>query len=121
MLCRKAVGTSLLGREPPFIGPILHTERATDQKCESCPCYSDLQIAQYMARFVVSPSLDPPSRNRLLKTGSQCTELACLGAFLAGVLAALMARSVEIEPPILVLSTVWRAGAPIMKLNGKSW
>ena len=43
-----------------------------------------------------------------------------LGAFLAGVLAVLMARTVEIEPPAVVSLTVWRAGAPIMKLNGKS-
>lgn len=27
---------------------------------------------------------------------------------------------VEIEPPIVVLLTMWRTGAPIMKLNGKS-
>ena len=31
-----------------------------------------------------------------------------------------MARTVEIEPPAVVSLTVWRAGAPIMKLNGKS-
>ena len=47
-------------------------------------------------------------------------ELACLGAVLARVLAGLMARRVEIEPPIVVLLTVWRAGAAIMKLNGQS-
>ena len=43
----------------------------------------------------------------------------CVG-LLAGVLAVLMARRVEIEPPIVVLLTVEREGAPIMKLNGKS-
>jgi hypothetical protein len=48
------------------------------------------------------------------------SELACLGAFLARVLAGLMAKRVEIEPPIVVLLTMWCAGAPIMKLNGKS-
>jgi hypothetical protein len=36
------------------------------------------------------------------------------------VLAVLMARRVEIEPFIVVLLTVWRAGAPTTKLNGKS-
>ena len=40
-------------------------------------------------------------------------------AFLAGVLAALMARSVEIEAPIVVLLRLWLAGAPIMKSNEK--
>ncbi len=30
-----------------------------------------------------------------------------------------MARLVEIEPPVVALLTVLRAGAPIMKLNGK--
>lgn len=29
-------------------------------------------------------------------------------------------KCLEIEPPIVVLLTMWRAGAPIMKLNGKS-
>ncbi len=48
-------------------------------------------------------------------------DLSCaiLGAFLARVLAGLMAKRVEIEPPIVVLLTIWCAGAPIMKLNGK--
>ena len=32
----------------------------------------------------------------------------------------LTARRVEIEPPIVVLLTMWRAGVPIMMLNGKS-
>ena len=32
----------------------------------------------------------------------------------------LTARHVEIEPPIVVLLTMWRAGVPITKLNGKS-
>jgi len=35
-------------------------------------------------------------------------------------LAELMARCVEIEPLIAVLLTVWCAGAPIVKVNGKS-
>ena len=48
------------------------------------------------------------------------SRLACLGTFGAGLLAGLIARRVEIEPPIVVLLTVWRAGAPIMKSNGKS-
>jgi hypothetical protein len=38
---------------------------------------------------------------------------------LAGVLALLIARLVEIEVPIVVLLNVRRAGASIMKLNGK--
>jgi len=39
---------------------------------------------------------------------------------LALVLAGLMARRVGIEPRIVVLLTVRRTGAPIIKLNGKS-
>jgi hypothetical protein len=33
---------------------------------------------------------------------------------------ALMARGIEIEALFVISSTMWRAGAPIMKLNGKS-
>ena len=43
-----------------------------------------------------------------------------VGVFLAGVLAALKARCVEIEATIVVLLIVWRVGAPIMRLYGKS-
>ena len=46
--------------------------------------------------------------------------LPCLGFFLAGVLAVLMATCVEIAIAIVVLLTMWRAGAPTMKSNGKS-
>ena len=46
--------------------------------------------------------------------------LACLGTSLAGVWPLLMARRIEMEVPIMVLLTVWRAGVPIMTLNGKS-
>jgi len=42
------------------------------------------------------------------------------GAFLGRVRTVLMARRVEIEAPIVVLLSVWRAGTLIMKLNGKS-
>jgi len=47
-------------------------------------------------------------------------ELACFPAFLARVWVVLMVRRVEIEVPTVVLLTVWRAGVPIMTLNGKS-
>jgi len=47
--------------------------------------------------------------------------LAFLGGFLAGAGAMLAAGRVEIEAPIVVLLTVWRAGAPIMKSNEKFW
>ena len=43
-----------------------------------------------------------------------------VGAFLAGVLAALKSRCVEIEATIVVLLIVWRVGAAIMRLYGKS-
>jgi hypothetical protein len=43
-----------------------------------------------------------------------------LGVVLAHVLTEGMAERVEIEPLIAVLLTVWRAGAPVMKANGKS-
>ena len=48
------------------------------------------------------------------------SRLACLGTFGAGLLAVSMARSVEMAVPIGVSLTMWRAGAPIMKSNGKS-
>jgi hypothetical protein len=43
-----------------------------------------------------------------------------LGTFGAGLLAVSMTRSVEMAVLIRVSSTMWRAGAPIMKSNGKS-
>ena len=43
-----------------------------------------------------------------------------LGAFLAGLLAVLIARRLEVEAAILVLLIVWRVGARIMRSNGKS-
>jgi hypothetical protein len=46
--------------------------------------------------------------------------LACSGAFLAGVGFMLVTSSVEIDAPIVVLLTVSRVGASVMKLNGKS-
>lgn len=48
------------------------------------------------------------------------SESACLGVFLAGVLAGQLARRVEIETLIVVLLGLWHAGAPIMTSNGKS-
>lgn len=39
-------------------------------------------------------------------------ELACVGAFLGGVLAMLVTRPLDINFPILVLLTMWCAGIP---------
>jgi len=66
------------------------------------------------------------SRNRWLRCVEKVPKcwifsgLARLVAFLARVSAGLMAGRVEIETPIVVLLTMWRAGVPIVKLNGKS-
>jgi hypothetical protein len=47
-------------------------------------------------------------------------ELACLGAFLTGVLTMLVTRRAEIEAPNVVLLTVSRVGVPIVRSYGKS-
>ena len=63
--------------------------------------------------------------NRLSKGAEELSKcwifggLAFRGAFLSGVLAVLMVRSVDIAVPIVVLLTVPCAGVPFMRLNGK--
>jgi len=61
-------------------------------------------------------------QSRCVKETPKCLifgELACLGAFPGGVSAMLMTGRLEIESPIVVLLTVPRARAPVMKSNGK--
>ena len=63
-------------------------------------------------------------RLRCVEEVSECWIFRQLGwyeAFLAGVLTVLMARSVEIAAPMVVLSTMWRTEVPTMTLNGKFW
>jgi len=45
---------------------------------------------------------------------------ACLEGFAGGVGAMWASKCVEIEPPFVVLLTIWSAGTPIMKLNRKA-
>ena len=57
--------------------------------------------------------------SRKCQDGGFCQiDMSC--SLLAGVSGVLMARRIEIESPIVVLLTMWRAGAPSMNLNGTS-